>query len=233
MSRKKIRKEKLEEIGNLIGLLSGEESSYLDGNNGTAGFMGNETYGLYETIETIAMNMSGGGCDYMSKIAAMAVGYDKRSSFDKAREIWSNSNFEANFKVRIKKSLNAYKIALTNMEPNDAIESALSIYFKSFDDPLENMNKFSQQGDFPNKVALKIFDVIGTLFANLKWESRPKSVNNLRDKIGDIDALELSNKKSPGGAVIGTSLALIKNILMSKDTHFINQVLSELQILLR
>ena len=40
--------------------------------------------------------------------------------------------------------------------------------------------------------------------------------------------MEISSKKAPGGAAIGASLGLLKNVLNSSDPYFINIVLKEL-----
>ena len=43
---------------------------------------------------------------------------------------------------------------------------------------------------------------------------------------------EMSNKKTPAGASIGTSIALVKNILNGRDGYFIKSVIDELVRLL-
>ena len=77
-------------------------------------------------------------------------------------------------------------------------------------------------------VAESLYSIIKIMISNMNPESRAKSFNNIKGKISEFNTMEISNKKSPGGAAIGVSLGLIKNVLNSKDPYFINVVLNEL-----
>jgi transcription termination factor NusB len=77
-------------------------------------------------------------------------------------------------------------------------------------------------------VAEELYNVIKIMINKMNPGSRAKSFNNIKGKISGFNVMEISNKKSPGGAAIGASLGLIKNVLNSKDPYFINVVLSEL-----
>jgi hypothetical protein len=77
-------------------------------------------------------------------------------------------------------------------------------------------------------VAEQLYNIIKIMISGMAPESRPKSFNNIKNKISEFNRMEIANKKSPGGASIGVSLGLIKNVLNSKDPYFINIVLSEL-----
>ena len=61
----------------------------------------------------------------------------------------------------------------------------------------------------------------------MKPESRTGSYKKLYDKLQDIKPAELAAKKSPGGAALGISISLLKNILISRDPFFINVVIQE------
>jgi transcription termination factor NusB len=80
----------------------------------------------------------------------------------------------------------------------------------------------------PVYVAETLEKIIKVMVDRISVEKRPSSLENIKNKILDFNALEMSQKKSPGGAAIGASLGLIKNILNSKDPYFINIVISEL-----
>tara|TARA_Y100000034_G_C6782123_1_gene349659 strand:- start:29 stop:328 length:300 start_codon:yes stop_codon:yes gene_type:complete len=80
----------------------------------------------------------------------------------------------------------------------------------------------------PVYVAEELHKIIKIMIARLSFESRAKSYLNLKDKIEEFDSMEIANKKSPGGAAIGVSLSLVKNVLNGKDPYFINIVLNEL-----
>ena len=59
---------------------------------------------------------------------------------------------------------------------------------------------------------------------------RPDSFRNIKDKIfNEFNPTDIANKKAPGGAAIGVSLALIKNILNSRDERFVRLVLDEVR----
>jgi len=96
---------------------------------------------------------------------------------------------------------------------------------------MSNLNKEAQA--LENNavyVAEALHNIIKIMINNMNPESRAKSFANIRDKISEFNTMEISNKKSPGGAAIGVSLGLIKNILNSKDPYFINVVLKELSL---
>jgi hypothetical protein len=82
----------------------------------------------------------------------------------------------------------------------------------------------------PVYVAEQLHNIIKIMITSMSPESRQRSYQNLTGKIKDFNVMEIAGKKSPGGAAIGVSLGLIKNVLNSKDPYFINTVLSELMI---
>ena len=90
------------------------------------------------------------------------------------------------------------------------------------------MNKVSQMQRDPAYVADRIYDIITILVSSMPYESWGNSYRSISDKMKEMNVLEISNKKSPGGASIGVSISLIKNILNSKDPYFIRMVLDEL-----
>lgn len=232
MPKKEFKNIDFYNIDDVLDFLSKDDSGNFDDSNGNAGFSSNESYNVKEDLTTVARSLSLDGSDYMMKIAAMAIGYDKASNFDRAKEILSVANRETNFKRRIQKMSRAYSISLTTKEPNEAINDALRVFFSSYGNG-DDILKQAQDVTDPKFVAEKIFEIINIMLARMKFESRPKSKIRIREKIFDFDAIELSNKKSPGGAAVGVALALIKNILIARDTFFINRVLEELNIMLR
>lgn len=82
----------------------------------------------------------------------------------------------------------------------------------------------------PVYVAEQIASIIAIMINNMSPDVRQRSFGNVKNKIKDFNVMEISNKRAPGGAAIGVSLGLIKNILNGKDPYFINTVLSELSI---
>jgi hypothetical protein len=79
-------------------------------------------------------------------------------------------------------------------------------------------------------VAEQLHSVIKIMITRMSPESRLRSYQNVSGKIREFNVMEIAGKKAPGGAAIGVSLGLIKNVLNGKDPYFINTVLSELMI---
>lgn len=239
MSIREIKKVEREDLNDIIdGLFSQDsDSGFLDDDKASAGFFDTLTNQSYKHIEREARLLEEPGFDFLQKIAAMAIGYDKTSNFSRAKEILSSASHEPNFKQRVQKMIRSYKIALSTRSANDAIGYSLDSFFKTYEKDVgfdSKIEKISQDltGD-PKFVALKISEIVNIMLSRMKLESRPKSRLKIREKIRGFDVLELANKKSPGGAAIGVSLALIKNILIAKDSFFINRVLEELEVILR
>ena len=80
----------------------------------------------------------------------------------------------------------------------------------------------------PKYVAEELYKIIRIMITRLPYESRQNAFLSLKDKLEGINAIEVSNKRSPGGAVIGTSLSLVKNMLNARDSYFIRLVLDDL-----
>tara|TARA_B100000131_G_scaffold322185_2_gene375300 strand:+ start:7816 stop:8115 length:300 start_codon:yes stop_codon:yes gene_type:complete len=80
----------------------------------------------------------------------------------------------------------------------------------------------------PVYVAEELHKIIKIMISKMSFESRQNSYRNLKDKFKDFNVVEIANKKSPGGAAIGVSLGLVKNVLNGKDPYFINIVINEL-----
>jgi len=78
-------------------------------------------------------------------------------------------------------------------------------------------------------VAKNIADIINIMISKFSLKSRLGAKENIRRRISNLNVQDLSNKKTPAGAGIGTSIALVKNILNGKDSYFIKLVIEELQ----
>lgn len=80
----------------------------------------------------------------------------------------------------------------------------------------------------PKYVAEQIRDIIGVMVGRMSPEAQMRAYPNIANRIRNLNTVEISNKKSPGGAAIGISISLIKNILNGRDPAFVNLVLNEL-----
>ena len=77
-------------------------------------------------------------------------------------------------------------------------------------------------------VAEQLHNIIKVMISRMSPEARARSYQNVAGKVEEFNVMEIAGKRSPGGAAIGVSLSLIKNVLNGKDPYFINVVLSEL-----
>ncbi len=95
------------------------------------------------------------------------------------------------------------------------------------------MLKISQdRSSDPKYVADEISKIIKILISKMSLESQNKARLNIKGRVSKLNAQDMSTKRTPGGASIGTSIALIKNTLNGRDGYFIKTVMDELVKLL-
>ena len=82
----------------------------------------------------------------------------------------------------------------------------------------------------PVYVAEQLYNMIKVMISRMPPDARTRSYQNVSSKLDDFNVVEIASKKAPGGAAIGVSLGLIKNVLNGRDPYFINTVLKELMI---
>tara|TARA_B100000579_G_C22803950_1_gene841459 strand:+ start:72 stop:821 length:750 start_codon:yes stop_codon:yes gene_type:complete len=110
-----------------------------------------------------------------------------------------------------------------------ASKYAYELATKNFLNDYESFYKRAQYAEnSPIYVAEQLSSIIKIMLQRIKPESRMKSMNSIRDKIKEFNIPEIANKKSPGGAAIGVTISLVKNILMARDQFFIDAVIKEL-----
>jgi len=80
----------------------------------------------------------------------------------------------------------------------------------------------------PKYVAEEISKIIRVIISRMSIESQNKARINLKNRILRFNPQEVSNKQTPAGASIGTSIALVKNILNGRDGYFIKSVIDQL-----
>ena len=94
---------------------------------------------------------------------------------------------------------------------------------------LHDIKKYSQMLESdPVYVADELHKIIKVMVNRMSFESRVNAFRNIQGRIQEFNTIELANKKSPGGASIGVSLGLVKNVLNGRDPYFINLVIAEL-----
>ena len=95
---------------------------------------------------------------------------------------------------------------------------------------LNNIKTAQMLENNPVYVAEEISNIIKIMINSMSPDVRARSFQNVKNKLNDFNTLEIANKNAPGGAAIGVSLGLVKNILNGKDPYFINTVLTELSL---
>tara|TARA_R110002074_G_scaffold265896_2_gene438106 strand:- start:145 stop:432 length:288 start_codon:yes stop_codon:yes gene_type:complete len=80
----------------------------------------------------------------------------------------------------------------------------------------------------PRYVAQQIKDIVDIMLYKMSLEARNNAYPNILSKLNELNVAELASKKNPGGAAIGVSLSLIKNMMNGKNPAFITQTLDEL-----
>lgn len=77
----------------------------------------------------------------------------------------------------------------------------------------------------PDSAGKVIASIINFLLKKINPASRPESIRKLRDKIWNLNELEMATKKSPSSASIGNSISFVKNTLNGRDPKFIRETL--------
>ena len=81
----------------------------------------------------------------------------------------------------------------------------------------------------PVYVAEQIRDIIRVMVGRMSPEAQLRAYPNIANRINQLNIVDMSNKKSPGGASMGVSISIVKNILNGRDPYFIRLVISELE----
>jgi len=95
------------------------------------------------------------------------------------------------------------------------------------------MLKISQHRETdPKYVAEEVAKIVRIIISKMSLESQNRARINIKNRTLMLNPQDMSQKKTPAGASIGTSIALIKNILNGRDGYFIKLVIDELTKLL-
>lgn len=156
------------------------------------------------------------------------------------KKVAENKNYKSRFRDFINKIYNSDNFNKINdikdcvydfyIEKNKTNEkNAFNFVIDKYSEKYSLFYKKAQYAEnSPVYVAEQMSSIIKIMLQRIKPESRLKSLNSIRDKIKEVNVPELAGKKSPGGAAIGVTLSLIKNILMARDQFFIDAVIKEL-----
>ena len=82
-----------------------------------------------------------------------------------------------------------------------------------------------QLGD-PRIVGKYLSNIIIFTLNKISPDRRPKSINNVKNKIHRLNEMEISQKKMPASASIGQSITFVKHVLFGQNPQYIRQVLN-------
>lgn len=90
------------------------------------------------------------------------------------------------------------------------------------------MIKHAQSYQSPIIIAQNIKKIIDTMVGNFALDARMRAYPNLRNKIKSLNPEQIASKRSAGGAALGVSISLVKNILNGRDPIFVRMVINNL-----
>ena len=226
------RKKKLENLT----IRSPQKDSYFEysGGRGVLPLASNTTDEdpLQEALDDLSKGLSLSGMEKEAEFVNLLISkFANINYFDKAHETLTNifENSDEEYEPIMyefgRKFMRRYMLELqSGKAPDLAAEFAYS-----FANTEKDINKIAQQMETnPVYVADQILDIIRIMIARMNPEYRMSSLEKIKSKVLDMSANEMSAKKMTGGAGIGTTIALIKNILNGSDIYFINIVIDEL-----
>ncbi len=85
-------------------------------------------------------------------------------------------------------------------------------------------NVMTDIGD-PDTAGKGIASIVKFLLKKIKPENRQVITNKMRDRIWNLNELDMASKKSPVSASIGNSISMVKNILNGRDPKYIRETL--------
>ena len=80
----------------------------------------------------------------------------------------------------------------------------------------------------PETAGKGIADIVKFLMQRISSERKEKSFNKLRQKIWNLNEIEISSKKTPASASMGQSITFIKTILNGHNPVYVRKVLENI-----
>lgn len=149
-------------------------------------------------------------------------------------------------------SANTYSATMRELHSSspEKVKPFMKAFKNAFDDALENnidnhqyvalmaakkahvsvrFNKLAQAaissgGSNPNEVGRIVADIIKVLLARVPHD-KSSVYRIMKDKILNINVVDISNKKLPDTATYGQAITLIKTLLSGYNSEFVKQVL--------
>lgn len=104
------------------------------------------------------------------------------------------------------------------------------------DERLERMEKFATTAlnlGNPQLAGKGIANIIGFLMQRIDSGKRTKLISKLKQKIWNLNELELYSKKTPDTAALGQAITFLKNVLLGHQPAYIREVLRYVVLNLR
>lgn len=115
-----------------------------------------------------------------------------------------------------------------------ALDAAID-FLNDYDDDLDKTSKVIEilkiaDGKLgnPQDVGIYLADLIRFILRRIDPNSRAKTINNLKQKVLNLNEREIAAKKMPPGASIGQSLVIVKHLLFGKDPQYVREVLNNI-----
>jgi hypothetical protein len=171
--------------------------------------------------------------DFLIKKIAQSEQTDYSHSFNLLIKIINNSDI-LDKDAKIAKLVRSYNRLIKVYASKYGIDGAKMKAYQAIRNEVENhvnnnlvKNAQMIEND-PIYVSQQLSNIIDIMLSKISKEKRPGSYDAVVKKLKEFNTMEISSKKNPGGAAIGVSLGLVKNILNGKNPYYINIVLQEL-----
>lgn len=82
-------------------------------------------------------------------------------------------------------------------------------------------------GDY-RSTGFALAQIINFLLRKIKFESRPKFKNKIREKLLQLNFYEMSEKSSPPTAAIGQAITFVKTILNGQNPDYVKSVINQI-----
>jgi transcription termination factor NusB len=171
--------------------------------------------------------------DFLLKKIAQSEKTDYSHSFNLLIKVINNSDI-LDKDVKIAKLVRLYNRLIKVYVSKHGIDGAKLKAYQAVRNEVEshvnsNLIKNAQMiENDPVYVSQQLSNIIDIMLNKISKEKRPGSYDAVVRKLKQFNTMEISSKKNPGGAAIGVSLGLVKNILNGKNPYYINIVLQEL-----
>jgi hypothetical protein len=115
-----------------------------------------------------------------------------------------------------------------NKDDNQVLRMALNQFGEEYNIKLnEEMikNAASEVGD-PALVGKYLSDIIRFTTSRISPENRAKAIARVKEKISNLNIMEIANKNLPPSASMGQSITFVKHVLFNHDPKYIKEVIN-------